>query len=105
MRIDAPWRHLAIDDALFDRARPRPDVLIREQRHRRHLPRTMAALTGSLEDWRYVFREGDRGWRRPRRRLTAERNRGDDDEETRGSNDPNHTVLPIVVGRWSTRRQ
>src|SRR6185295_16740472 len=73
VRIDAPRRHLAIDDALFDRARPRPDVLIRQQRHRRHLTGPMTALTGLLENRRDVPGEGDArcgGRRGASRRLT-----------------------------------
>ena len=57
VRIDAPRRHRALGDLLLDRSRPGPDVLVREQRHRRHLPGAMAALTRLLQDRRDVLRE------------------------------------------------
>src|SRR5207249_3667139 len=94
VRIDAPGRHLAIDDALFDGARPGTDLLIGEQRHRRHLAGTMAALTGALQDRRDIPGERQPTRHRPPWRLTAQRNRCDDEEETGGSSDPIHTVPP-----------
>src|SRR5437764_9012961 len=56
VRIDAPRRHLARDDALLDGANPRPHVLIRQQRHRRHLPWAMTVLAGALQDAPDVLR-------------------------------------------------
>ena len=49
-----------VDDLLLDRARPRPRVLVGQQRHRRDRARAMAVLTGALQDRRDVLAEGDR---------------------------------------------
>jgi hypothetical protein len=77
--VEEPRRHLALADALLDRTRPWPRVLVRQQRHRRDLVRTMAAHTRAIQNRRNVFAEGD--LRRRLRALRAERRRtaeGDD---------------------------
>ena len=76
--IDVPGRHLARDDAIPDRARPRTDLFIGHQRHRRHFARPMAGLARALQDRRDVLREGDRRLavrrlRRPRRGQRCQR--------------------------------
>ena len=67
--IDVPGRHLARDDAIPYRTRPRPHLFIGNQRHRRHLSRPVASLARALQDRRDILREGDR-------RLAVRRLRG-----------------------------
>ena len=55
--LDEPRRHVARRRPAFDRARPRPRLLVGEQRHRRHRPWPMAALAGPLKDGRDVLGE------------------------------------------------
>ena len=87
-RIDMPRRHDAPHDLFTDRACPRPHLLIREKRHRRHAAGPVARLAASLQDRRDVARErrvipagglGDRGGRRGSRN----KQRGDGYERKR----------------------
>ena len=58
-RIGAPGRHLARDDLGFDRARPRPHVVVRQQRHRGDFTRAVALRAMIEDDGRHVL--GERG--------------------------------------------
>ena len=49
-RVGEPRRHLARLDLRLDRARPRPRVPVRHQRHRRHLVRPVAACAVVEQD-------------------------------------------------------
>ena len=49
-RIGEPRRHAVERDSLPDRPRPRPDLLVGQQRHRGRLARAMAVLTVLLQD-------------------------------------------------------
>ena len=61
---DVPRRHVARFDLALDRPRPRPGVLVGQERHRRNRARPVAPLTGALQDGRDVFGErGLRAWR------------------------------------------
>src|SRR6266545_6872708 len=55
---DVPRRHVAGLHLPFDRPRPGSCVLVSQQGHWRHRSRPMALLTGTLQDWRDVLREG-----------------------------------------------
>ena len=55
--IDVPGRHLAGLHLRLDRSRPRPRVLITDQRHRRDRAGPMAVLAGALEYRGHVFGE------------------------------------------------
>ena len=65
-RIGEPRRHLLVGDRGFDRARPRPRLLVGQERHRRDFARPMAGLTVLLQHRQHVLVE--RGARRQRRR-------------------------------------
>src|SRR5206468_931621 len=55
--LDEPWRHLALRHLVFHRARPRPRVLVRQERHRRDRIGTMALRAGTLQDRRDILGE------------------------------------------------
>ena len=63
LRVRMPRRHGAVQHLVAHRARPRPGLVIRDQRHRCDLARTMTRGAVLVEDGRDVFRE-----RRRRRR-------------------------------------
>ena len=63
-RIGEPWRHLPARDRGLDGARPRPGLLVGEERHRRDFAWPMAALTVGLENRKHVLVEGRRFCRR-----------------------------------------
>ncbi len=79
--FDVPGRHdagVGADaGALLDRARPRPDLVVRDQRHRRHTVRVVAVLAAALENRRDVAGEGHVCGRcaqcRPRRQTCRRR--------------------------------
>ena len=73
--VEMPRRHVAVDDALLDRARPRPNFVVRRQRHRDRRAGMVARLTRLLKDRRDVFAERwrSRGRHRARRRFTLDR--------------------------------
>ena len=52
--LDEPRRHLALRGLVADGPRPRPHLLVGQQRHRGHGARTMALLAGSLQDGQHV---------------------------------------------------
>ena len=60
-----PWRHLATLHEAGDGTRPRPDLFVGHQRHRRHhaghvvAARAVAGLAVLLEDGQHVLMEGD----------------------------------------------
>ncbi len=56
-RVGVPRWHLSGQYLVLDGAAPGPGLLIRHQRHRRHLARTMAGDTILVENGRDVFRE------------------------------------------------
>ena len=62
--VDEPWRHgahLAAEAGpLFYRARPRPDLFVGDERHRRDRIRAVAGLTTALKNRRHVLGEGRR---------------------------------------------
>ena len=69
-RIGAPRRHLAARDLDADRFRPRPDILVRDQRHRRDFAGTMAAR----RSWcRGSARRPWKRWEAPRRPMRSVR--------------------------------
>ena len=53
-----PRRHGACFDLVLDRPRPRPHLLIADQRHRRDLAGAMAFDTRPIQDRRHVTHEG-----------------------------------------------
>ena len=55
--IDVPRRHLARACLLLHRPRPRPDLPIGHQRHRRRRAGTVALLAGALQDRQDVLGE------------------------------------------------
>src|SRR5262249_38836007 len=57
-RVGTPGGHLAALDLRFDRLRPRPYFLIRQQRHRRDLAWAMAARALVEDDGRNILCEG-----------------------------------------------
>ena len=61
--VEMPRRHLARGHARPDRARPRPRVVVGDQRHRADAARAMAHLTLVLEDRRDVLAERHLGAR------------------------------------------
>ncbi len=62
--IGKPWRHLPARDRSLDGARPRPRLLVGEERHRRHFAGPVAALAVGLENRKHVLVEGRRFCRR-----------------------------------------
>ena len=94
--VDVPGRHLAIDDAVPDRAGPGSDLLVGDQRHRGHLALAMAHLAGALQDRRDVLGERDlgrRGLRRRQRRCGNQRREQRDPRQT--LNMLGHTNSPL----------
>ena len=73
-------------------SRPRPHLLVGDERHRRAAVGTMAALAAALQDRRDVLREGDVGGRR--RRLSRRR----DGRQTRPWPRPSGTSAAIPKG-------
>src|SRR5262249_52296756 len=61
--FDIPWRHdtrfRAKTGTQLHGARPRPGVLIGDERHRRYAIGPVAVLAAALKDWRDVLRERD----------------------------------------------
>lgn len=78
--VDKPRRHFASHNFHLDRSSPRPHLLVSHERHRRKRVRPMAHLTTVLQNWRYVFGEGDfhLGRLRRRGRRLARRRNADD---------------------------
>ena len=55
--IEVPGWHLPGDHAVLDRARPGPDLIVGQERHRGGGTRTVALLARALEDRQHVLRE------------------------------------------------
>src|SRR6202040_623714 len=55
--VNEPWWNVTLHDLLFNRARPRPRILIRQKGHCRHAIRPMPGLACTLENGRDVLRE------------------------------------------------
>ena len=56
--VEVPRRHLPCHDAVPDRPRPRPRLLVGQQRHRGPGARPVALLAGPLQQGQHVAREG-----------------------------------------------
>jgi hypothetical protein len=93
--LDVPRRHDAgpRSDAgpLLDGARPRPHVLVGDERHRRHAVRAVTVLAAALQNRRDVFRERRLGRDASRLRGTRRDHEAADDEER-----SIHLVLPVA---------
>ena len=68
--VQVPRRHVAVRDALLNRARPRPGLFVGDERHRRRRALVMARLALRLEDRRDIA--GERERRRHRGVRTAD---------------------------------
>src|SRR6185295_4864935 len=52
--VEIPRRHFPADDSGLDRSDPRTDLLVRDQRHRSDVARSVADLAFLLENWRDI---------------------------------------------------
>ena len=77
--VEEPGRHLALADALLDRLRPGPRVVVREQRHRRDLAGTMTPDARPVQNRRDVLRERCPSFGRPALLRADHRGRCDAD--------------------------
>lgn len=78
VRIREPRRHRSSRHAVANRLRPRPGVGVRDQRHRTHFTRPMAAHAVLVQDWRDILRDGRSVLRR--RRRCRQKSRGKQQE-------------------------
>ena len=75
--VEMPRRHFTVRDPRLDRARPRPHLFERGQRHRGAGAGVMALRALGLEDWRDVFRVGHLLRGRGRARRCPDRDSGE----------------------------
>src|SRR5262249_50936424 len=83
---------------------PGPNVLVRQQRHRRHLPVPMAVLTGALQNRRDVLRERDARWTCSLGWLRADDGRGGD-RQREDDGRPEHSLHHTPRGGENVARQ
>ena len=57
-RLGHPGRHLPRYDLVLDRSRPRPGILVGQQRHRRDLAGAVARDAARVQNWRDVVSKG-----------------------------------------------
>src|SRR5580704_1369123 len=96
--LGVPRWHRASGDLDLDGAGPRPHIVVRHKRHRRHLARPVAHGTPGIEDWSNVFRE--------RRLRGFGENRGRDQSCTNDAPDQDvglHCAIPPHVAAKAMR--
>ena len=84
--VDVPRRHVSGSDALLNRLRPRPHVVVSQERHRRGSARVMAAVAFRLHDGGDIFAEGQLPWACGFRGERGQRQSGADRRHSRRCN-------------------
>ncbi len=98
--VDVPRRHLPEHDLFLDRARPRPRVLVGQQRHGRDRPIPMAVLTGALQNGRHILSERDGSFAERHRLNRAQREGTEQDRSTCPHDDlPRSFCFVLAHGR------